>query len=138
VPGRRLGCGSFGLAGHVDFKDEFVTNQYFEYGASALLWESPLAHQLRAQVGGSGHISRSWSWNLGFTGTVPMTEGEGDPGGVLSDCGTEGRVVRAQTGAKYKFSDFTSFQCGVTVSLWGRDASRSQGYSCGFTLLWKG
>lgn len=138
VSGRRLGCGSFGLAGNVDFKDEFVTNQYFEYGAGVQLWESPLAHQFKAQLGGSGHITRSWSWNLGLTGSAPLTEGQGDPDGVLSDCGTEGRIVRAQTGAKFKLSDFTSFHCGVTVSVWGREASRTNGYSCGFTRLWKG
>lgn len=138
VSGRRLGCGAFGVAGNVDFKDEYATNQFLEYGASVQLWESPLAHQFKANVGGSGYITNRWSWNLGLLGSVPLTDGSGDPGTLLSDCGTEGRVVRATTGARFKLSDFTSFHCGLTVSLWGRDASRSTGYSCGFARLWKG
>ena len=137
VSGRRLGCGAFGLAGNVDFKEEFVTNQYFEYGASVQLWEEPLAHQFRPHIGGSGHITKFWSWGLDLIGSLPLGEGEGDPGALLSDCGTEGKSLRGATQLKYKWTDFTSFHCGGSAALWGRDVSRSRGVSCGFTRLWK-
>lgn len=134
---RRLGCGALGLAANVHKRTELTPALDAEYGASAQWWESPLADQGRAYAGLRFEFIRRWSLSGGAQGVMPLDDGQGDPEGLLSDCGSEGRLVRGVVELKYRPIDPLNLGCGVTQAVWGEDAGRATGISCGFSYLWK-
>ena len=92
---------------------------------------------MRAYTGLQGSFLRGWSWATSLQGGVPLSDGPGDPGSLVSDCGTEGKIVRGIAELKYRPIDPLSVGCGYMGALWGEDVSRSRGLSCGFSYLWK-
>ena len=134
---RRLGCGALGLAANVHKRTELTPEFDAEYGASAQWWESPLADQGRAYAGLRHEFIRGWSLSAGAQGVMPLDDGRGDPEGLLSDCGSEGRLVRGVAELKYRPIDPLNLGCGITQAVWGENAGRASGISCGFSYLWK-
>lgn len=134
---RRIGCGEFGLAANVHKRLDVTPLLDVDGSLGVQLWDAPLAHQLRASAGVTRKFLRRWSWSGGLQGALPLNDGTGDPGSLLSDCGTEGKVVRALAHLSYRRTDFLRLDCGVTEALWGEDVSRARGFSCGFSYLWK-
>jgi len=138
APGeRRVGCGEVGLAANLHKRHELTSSLDADGSASVQFWDAPLAHQFRAAAGLDQKFLRRWSWSAGFQGAVPLNDGEGGTGALLSDCGTEGKVVRGVADLKYRQSDFLHLGCGVTHALWGEETNRTRGFSCGFSYLWK-
>lgn len=134
---RRIGCGEFGLAASLHKRVEITPSTDIDGSAAVHLWDSPLAHQFRASAGLDQKFLKRWSWSGGVQGSLPLNDGVGGVGDLISDCGTESKIVRGVADLKYRWSDFLHLGCGVSHALWGESASRTQGASCGFSYLWK-
>lgn len=132
----RLGCGAHGLGASISQKNHISPLLSISSGLGVQIWESPLSHQIRAQVSGSGPITRFWGWHLGLTAEAPISDNNKVTTGGLSDCGSNSQVLRSSGEIKHSLTPDSSLGCGVSVALWGKDVSRSRGYYCGYSHNW--
>ena len=140
VGNQRVSCGAYGIAG--DIADQEKVLPWLSVGGDigAQLWEAPLTHQVFADADVSGSFARwsPWTWNVGLHGKMPFDGNAGptaDPN--ISDCGTRSKYVRASTRVGYQWNDNLNLGCGYTQWLWGVNTGITQGFSCGFSRLWK-
>jgi hypothetical protein len=134
----RVGCGVFGVGAAVDRSDHPSRLLSVGYGAGLKFWEPPLAHryQLRTHAGGPFVLRSRWSWLLTAVYEAPLNERPVDPAASIDDCGTQSEAVRVSTDIKYRSSRESTVGCGYVTVPWGRDVSRSGGFTCAFTRTW--
>lgn len=138
-PSPRLGCGAFGLSGALARKDDLMPGLSLSSGIGLQLWESPLVHQVDADLSLSGPLRLGagrlrWSFDLG--GRVPLEDGPQNLNTGLSDCGTSGKQVKAGLGVGASVSQKVYLSCGFDSAVWGDDTTLRQSFSCGYTRLW--
>jgi hypothetical protein len=135
----RLGCGAFGLAGHLYRRDKFTDTLAAGAGIGVQLWEARLAHQLLGESSLSGSFGRwsPWHWSAGLNARVPLNDDTSTVNPDISDCGTHGKLLRGGLRGGYLYQDTLNLECGISRALVGEDVSRSQGIYCGITRLWK-
>ncbi len=133
----RLGCGALGLSGALARKDELLPGLALSSGIGLQLWESPLVHQVDADLSLSGplRIGRL-RWSADLSGRVPLEDGQRNLNTGLSDCGTSGTLVKAGLGIGASLSQKVYVSCGFDSAVWGEDATLRQNFSCGYTRLW--
>lgn len=137
---QRVSCGAYGISG--DIADQEKINPFLNVGADigTQFWQAPLTHQVFADADIGGPFSRwsPWTWNVGLSGKMPYDGNAGptaDPN--ISDCGTRSKYVRGSARVGYQWNDNLNLSCGVTQWLWGVNTGITQGFSCGFSRLWK-
>ena len=133
----RLGCGALGLAGALARKDDLTEALALGSGVGVQLWEGPLAHELEGDLSLSGplRIGRV-RWNFELAGRMPL-EGGGVVATDISDCGTRGKAIKAGLRLGASVSRTVNVNCSYSRSVWGEDATLSQGISCGFSKSWE-
>ena len=133
----RLDCGAHGLKGALARKDDLMPGLSLGSGLGVQLWEGPLAHELRGELGLSGPLRLGrLRWGLDLEGATPL-EGGGPAAADISDCGTRGKRVKAGFGIGASLPDRTYVSCGYARAVWGEDSTLSQGVSCGFSRSWE-
>lgn len=134
----RIGCGAFGAWTGVDFKDELVEDHLsVGYGGVINVWERPLAHEGRVDADLSGHITSRLSWQLEGRHQFPLTDVEAPPAANVVDCGTNAQATKLGTGLKFAIDRDQSVGCGYKRTVWGENTSRSQGFDCSYTYIWR-
>lgn len=137
----RLGCGVFGLYGGLATKEQLGESLALGGEAGIQLWEAPLAQQFEGRLSLDGTLgARSvspWSWDLDLTGYTPLARRYSGIRSGASDCGTDGKLVRAAAGIGYRWSRESHFKCNVTAGAWGENSTRRQGLICGYSRLFK-
>ena len=132
----RLGCGALGLSGALARKDDLTESLALGSGVGLQLWEGPLAHEIEADLSLSGplRIGRL-RWTVELDGRAPL-EGGGDVATDISDCGTRGKAIKAGLRLGASVTRYVHMNCGYSRSVWGEDATLSQGFSCGISRSW--
>jgi hypothetical protein len=138
-PSPRLGCGAFGLAAALARKDNLMPGLAFGSGIGLQLWESPLAHQVDADVSLSGPLQffGRLRWGFEVSGRAPLEGGTQAIDTDISDCGTGGKVVKTGLRIGASLSKRVHVDCGFSRAVWGDDATLSQGFTCGYSHLWE-
>jgi len=133
----RLGCSAVGVSGSLARKDDVLPWLALGTGVGVELWESPLAHQVDADVSLSGPLQVGrLRWGFELSGRTPLEGGVRDVNSDISDCGTRGKQVKAglRLGSSVGKTDFVD--CSYTRAVWGEDTTLSQGFSCGYSHSW--
>ena len=81
-------------------------------------------------------LSRRVRWGFELGARAPL-EGGGAVATDISDCGTRGKAVKAGLRIGASLSRTVNVNCGYSRSVWGEDATLSQGISCGFSKSWE-
>jgi hypothetical protein len=132
----RLGCGALGLSGALARKDDLTDTLALGSGVGLQFWEGPLAHEVEADVSLSGPLPLGrLRWNVELGGRAPL-EGGGEVATDISDCGTRGKAVKAGLRLGTSVSRDFYVSCSYSRSVWGEEATLSQGFSCGFSRSW--
>lgn len=138
-PSPRLGCGAFGLSGALARKDDLLPGLALSSGIGLELWESPLVHQLDAELSLAGplRVLGRMRWSLDLGGRMPLDDGAVGVNSDISDCGTSGKLVKAGLAFGASLSQTVYVSCGYDRAVWGDDATLRQGFFCGYTRRWE-